>query len=98
MFSHDTKVSPLSKTYFEAFCALLQEKLVYAAGERDMVIMHHVFGVERKDGSQERQTSTMVAYGDPSGYSAMAKTVGLPAAIAAEMILNGTFDKSKSNI
>jgi saccharopine dehydrogenase-like NADP-dependent oxidoreductase len=32
----------------------------------------------------------MVAYGDSKGYSAMAKTVGLPAAIAAEMILEGT--------
>lgn len=31
----------------------------------------------------------MVAYGDPNGYSAMAKTVGYTAAIAAKMILQG---------
>ena len=54
-----------------------------------MVIMHHIFGVEKSDGKKEQRTSTMIAYGDPQGYSAMAKTVGLPAAIAAEMILNG---------
>lgn len=31
----------------------------------------------------------MVAYGDPNGYSAMAKTVGYTGAIAAKMILQG---------
>jgi saccharopine dehydrogenase-like NADP-dependent oxidoreductase len=31
----------------------------------------------------------MIAYGDPKSYSAMAKTVGIPAAIAVQLILNG---------
>ena len=32
----------------------------------------------------------MVEYGDPKGLSAMAKTVGIPAGIAAKLILEGT--------
>lgn len=32
----------------------------------------------------------MVEYGDPKGLSAMARTVGIPAGIAAKLILEGT--------
>lgn len=33
----------------------------------------------------------MVAYGDPNGYSAMARTVGYTTAIVSHMLLNGLF-------
>ena len=84
-----TPVSPRAESVMDAFCALLQDKLVYEEGERDMVAMHHEFGIKWKDGKVEKKTSTMIAYGDPNGYSAMAKTVGFPAAIAVDMILKG---------
>lgn len=32
----------------------------------------------------------MVEYGEPKGYSAMAKTVGVPCAVATKLVLNGT--------
>ncbi|KAJ3014576.1 hypothetical protein HKX48_005081 [Thoreauomyces humboldtii] len=87
MLSHDTPVNP-SGSVMDAFCAHLQRRLVYAPGERDMVAMHHEFGIQWRDGSKEKRTSTLFAYGDPQGYSAMAKTVGLPAAIGSELLLN----------
>lgn len=31
----------------------------------------------------------LVSYGEPQGYSAMAKTVGYPTAIATKMVLDG---------
>ena len=31
----------------------------------------------------------MICYGDPNGHSAMARTVGLPVAIATKMVLDG---------
>jgi saccharopine dehydrogenase-like NADP-dependent oxidoreductase len=34
----------------------------------------------------------MVEYGEPARMSAMAKTVGLPAAVAVEMLLKGEID------
>ena len=33
----------------------------------------------------------MVDYGEPGGDTSMARTVGLPAAIAVKMVLNGEF-------
>lgn len=32
----------------------------------------------------------MVEYGDPKGYTAMAKTVGVPCAVAVRLVLDGT--------
>ena len=32
---------------------------------------------------------TLLAFGEPEGYTAMAKTVGLPVAIAAQLIVQG---------
>jgi saccharopine dehydrogenase (NADP+, L-glutamate forming) len=49
----------------------------YEEGERDFVMLQHKFEIEHKDGSRETRTSTLCEYGDPKGYSAMAKTVGV---------------------
>ena len=73
----------------DAFCNLLQRKLGYGPSERDMVILHHIFEIENGNGQWERKTSTLVSYGEPSSYTAMAKTVGFPAAIASRLILEG---------
>ncbi|KAI9351101.1 Saccharopine dehydrogenase-domain-containing protein [Zopfochytrium polystomum] len=89
MLSDGHPVHNPSPSVLDAFCALLQAKLVYLPDERDMVIMHHEFGVNWGGDAKEKHTSTLIAYGDPNGYSAMAKTVGLPAAIATEMVLSG---------
>ncbi|RLN58428.1 hypothetical protein BBJ28_00007446 [Nothophytophthora sp. Chile5] len=71
----------------DAFCALLQDKLSYQPGERDMAIMHHEFGIEYGDGKKETRTSTFVGYGSEKGDTVMAKTVGLSAAIGVQLIL-----------
>lgn len=39
--------------------------------------------------SQVNRRIDMISYGDPNGHSAMARTVGLPVAIATKMILDG---------
>ncbi len=64
------------------------EKMRYQPGERDMLILRHEFLAEYAE-RRERITSTMVDFGIPDGYTSMARTVGLPAAIAAAMILRG---------
>ncbi len=89
MFSAESFSLEKKKSWLDLFCSLLQDKLKYAPGERDLVVMHHIFGILTKNGKEEKLSSTMIAYGDPQGYTAMAKTVGLPTAIAAEMILKG---------
>ncbi|KAI9014374.1 Saccharopine dehydrogenase-domain-containing protein [Phycomyces nitens] len=75
-------VSPL-----DAFSVLLANKLQYLPGERDMVAMHHEFGIEHSSGKKETVTSTLVHYGNEH-HTAMATTVGLPAAMTTELVLD----------
>lgn len=50
--------------------------------------MYHIFGYE-KEGKKYQIDSTMVTLGEDQTYTAMAKTVGLPVAMATLDILNG---------
>ncbi|TFG99833.1 saccharopine dehydrogenase [Candidatus Thorarchaeota archaeon] len=75
-------------TRLDALCALFEEKLNYAPGERDMIVMHHEFIAEYPD-KKQKITSTMIDYGIPNGDSSMSRTVALPVAIASRMILEG---------
>lgn len=60
-------------------------------GEKDMIVMRDSFGIRHPSGHLEKKTIDLVVYGDTSGFSAMAKTVGLPTAMAAKMLLDGKF-------
>ena len=56
--------------------------------DKDMIVMYHKFGYEL-NGKQHQIDATMVTLGEDQTYTAMAKTVGLPVAIATLAILNG---------
>ena len=56
--------------------------------DKDMIVMYHKFGYE-VNGQKKQIDSKMVCIGDDQTYTAMAKTVGLPVAIATLQILNG---------
>ena len=75
-------------TAMDVFCNALNEKLTYEPGERDLLVLHHEFIAEFPD-KKQHITSTMIDYGIPNGDSSMSRTVGLPAAIAVRMILQG---------
>ena len=51
--------------------------------------MRHEIDVRWADDSRERMISLLVAFGDPRGDSATARTVSLPAAVASRSILEG---------
>lgn len=64
---------------------------VSAENERDLVILRHEFVVRWQDKTREEKGIDFVVYGKPAnqgGPSAMALTVGYPAAIATKMILD----------
>ena len=69
--------------------------MAYAPGERDLVMLQHKFIIEWADGSTEIRTSTLEAYGSPTGqgHSAMARTVGLPCGITTQLVLDGKLNK-----
>ncbi|KAK5115915.1 Saccharopine dehydrogenase [NADP(+), L-glutamate-forming] [Meristemomyces frigidus] len=79
-------------TPLDCLCATLEKKMQYEEGERDFVLLQHKFEIEWADGRKEMRTSTLAEYGEPEGsgkYSAMAKLVGVPCAVAVRMILEG---------
>ncbi|KAF0287862.1 Alpha-aminoadipic semialdehyde synthase, mitochondrial [Amphibalanus amphitrite] len=67
----------------------LAERLRFGAGERDLVVLRHEIDIEWPDKRLERRGINLVTYGHPDGFSAMARTVGYPCAIATQMVLNG---------
>ncbi len=76
-------ISPLELLSFQ-----MQKKMQYGKGERDMIVLQHTVDITYPGQRKERVVSSMIVYGEPDGDSAMARTVGLPAAIGAKLILN----------
>ena len=66
---------------------ILEQKLSLSPKDKDMIVMWHRF-LFKQDGNFKEIHSSMVVIGDDQTYTAMAKTVGLPVAIATKMILN----------
>ncbi|KAJ2236141.1 saccharopine dehydrogenase (NADP+, L-glutamate-forming) [Coemansia sp. RSA 485] len=81
-------------TYLDVLCARLEDLMMYGEGERDMILLQHKFEVENKDGSNNTRTSVTLMYGEPNGFTAMAKTVGVPCGIATQLILDGKITKT----
>jgi saccharopine dehydrogenase-like NADP-dependent oxidoreductase len=67
---------------------ILSESWSLQPNDKDMIVMYHKFGYEL-NGEQKQIDSKMVCLGDDQTYTAMAKTVGLPVAMATLQILNG---------
>lgn len=70
---------------------ILEKKWSLKPGDKDMIVMWHKIRTrDNADSPEEEIHSSMVVIGDEEPRTAMAKTVGLPMAIAAKLILNGT--------
>ena len=67
---------------------ILNDSWILQPHDKDMIVMYHKFGYEL-NGEQFQIDSKMVCIGDDEIYTAMAKTVGLPVAMATLQILNG---------
>jgi saccharopine dehydrogenase-like NADP-dependent oxidoreductase len=71
---------------------ILSDSWTLQPDDKDMIVMYHKFGYEI-DGETKQIDSKMVCIGEDQMYTAMAKTVGLPVAMATLLILN---DKIKT--
>ncbi|XP_032867386.1 alpha-aminoadipic semialdehyde synthase, mitochondrial isoform X3 [Tyto alba] len=83
---------PAADSIVGALAKHMEMKLPFGTGERDMIVMRNEIGLRHPSGHLENKFIDLVVYGDNKGYSAMAKTVGYPTAIAAKMVLNGEID------
>ncbi|XP_063302902.1 alpha-aminoadipic semialdehyde synthase, mitochondrial [Pelobates fuscus] len=83
---------PVADSVVAALAKHMEILLSFGPGERDMIVMRNDVGIRHPSGHLESKNISLVVYGDVNGYSAMAKTVGFPAAIAAKMVLDGEID------
>jgi saccharopine dehydrogenase-like NADP-dependent oxidoreductase len=82
----ETPISIAEGTPAAILQQLLQQKWKLQKGELDMIVMHHELDVEINNRTQ-KITSSLVVKGEDEVLTAMAKTVGLPMAIAAKLIM-----------
>jgi saccharopine dehydrogenase (NADP+, L-glutamate forming) len=73
--------------------AILEKDWELQPEDRDMIVMQHLFEIQTETG-QKKITSSLVSFGQDSVYTAMAKTVGLPLAIAVDLFLEGKIELS----
>jgi saccharopine dehydrogenase (NAD+, L-glutamate forming) len=88
LFNSTKKAGLRDATPAQMLQKILEDTWTLKKGEKDMIVMYHKIGYEL-NGVKKQIDSTMVCLGDGEQQTAMAKTVGLPVAIAALKILNG---------
>ena len=93
IFKDEPLVNLDSPTPAQALQKILVDKLSLADGDKDMLVMIHEFEYAL-NGKNHAISSHMVNLGEDEVYTSMSNTVGLPAAICAKMVLNGSL-KSK---
>ncbi|MCH2177149.1 MAG: saccharopine dehydrogenase, partial [Lentisphaeria bacterium] len=89
LFSATKKVKLPKATPAQILQKILMDSWTLDPADKDMIAMYHKFGYEL-NGKKHQIDATMVVLGEDQTYTAMAKTVGLPVAMATLAILNGT--------
>ncbi len=92
IFNPDKIIGLKKATPAQILEKILSDSWSLKENDKDMIVMYHKFGYEL-DGEHKEIDSKMVCIGDDQTYTAMAKTVGLPVAIAALKILKGIITK-----
>lgn len=88
LFNPNKKVGLKNATPAQILEHILNDSWSLQPEDKDMIVMYHKFGYEL-NGERKQIDSKMVCIGDDQTYTAMAKTVGLPVAMATLHILNG---------
>jgi saccharopine dehydrogenase-like NADP-dependent oxidoreductase len=88
LFNPNKKVGLKNATPAQILEKILTDSWTLQPKDKDMIVMYHKFGYEL-NGKKEQIDSKMVCIGEDQTYTAMAKTVGLPVAMATLLILNG---------
>jgi len=88
IFNADKKIGIKKATPAKALQRILEDKWTLNPEDKDMIVMYHKFGYEL-NGEKKQIDATMVNIGNDQVETAMARTVGLPVAMAAIRILNG---------
>ncbi len=89
----DDSIIPFEKgTNLDVLLNRMLEKMQYAPGEKDMIILHIEIIAEFDNGKKEKRIATMVVKGVPEGETAMSRAVALPTAIATRLVVDGVIN------
>lgn len=88
LFNPNKKVGIKNATPAQILEKILTDSWALKPNDKDMIVMYHKFGFVL-NGEEKQIDSKMVCLGEDQTYTAMAKTVGLPVAMATLLILNG---------
>ena len=88
LFNPTKKIGLQNATPAQMLQKILQDSWTLVEDDKDMIVMQHLFGYEI-NGEKKQIESSFVVKGENQTYTAMAKTVGLPVAIAALKIVKG---------
>ncbi|WP_288372199.1 saccharopine dehydrogenase C-terminal domain-containing protein [uncultured Algoriphagus sp.] len=87
LFSHDP-LPIYQGSPAQILQAILEKEWALEESDRDMIVMQHQFEIRKGDKNQ-KLLSSLVVKGENASLTAMAKTVGLPLAIAVDLFLEG---------
>ena len=88
ILSSEKKIPLKNATPAQILEFILKDPWGLAKKDKDMIVMYHEFDYITKMGEKKNIISTMLCVGKDDVYTAMAKTVGLPLAISALLLLN----------
>ena len=87
-FFEARKLPKCTGTPAQILQAILERDWTLAEEDKDLIVMRHIFEIQTSEGIKKLHSS-LTCVGKDSVYTAMAKTVGLPLAIAADLFLDG---------
>jgi saccharopine dehydrogenase-like NADP-dependent oxidoreductase len=92
LFDAKKTISLKNATPAQILQKILEDSWTLEDTDKDMIVMYHKFGYEQQ-GKKRQIDANMVVLGENRSHTAMAKTVGLPVAIATLLILNKKITK-----
>ena len=84
----DSEIGIVNATPAQILQKICEEKWTLGSKDKDMIVMQHQFEY-LQNGEQKKLNSSLLVFGETPRFTSMAKTVGLPVAIATKLILSG---------
>jgi len=88
----EKKVTVKNASPAQILQSILEDKWSLGANDKDMIVMQHQFEYVYKN-TKKKLNSSLIVFGDTPRFTSMAKTVGLPVAIATKLILEGKINE-----
>jgi saccharopine dehydrogenase-like NADP-dependent oxidoreductase len=88
----DTPIASMAGTAAQIFQTIIEKEWRLEKNDKDRIVMIHRLGYE-VNGEKKQVQSSLIVDGEDAERTAMAKTVGLPLAIAIDLFLHGSVKK-----